>query len=115
YGAPHRLGTLADTLLLAGDLPEAARVADQMLRGSEQERMAGWYRKGQLAVLSGRLANAEEAFGQAVAAARGFGVQLHLVAALRELRTLATVEGRAAERARWDEALAEALKADPAE
>jgi tetratricopeptide (TPR) repeat protein len=115
YGAPHRLGTLADTLLLAGDLPEAARVIDQMLRGSEQERMAGWYRKGQLAVIEGRFANAEEAFGAAVAAARSFGVQLHLVAALRELRTLATIESRTAERIKWDDALVEALKAEPAE
>jgi tetratricopeptide (TPR) repeat protein len=100
--APHRLATLADVLIVAGQHAEASRLAETMLRGSGPIRSRGWVRLGIIATLEGRFSTALEAYASAVAEGKAYPWQSGLRIAYESARWLAAVLGHTAEAERYD-------------
>src|SRR5262249_53258219 len=105
--APHRLATLADVLIVAGQNSEASKLAQQMLRGSGPIRSRGYLRMGVIATLEGRFSAAMEALHQAIAEGKASPTQSGQRDAYETARGLARVVGRTDEAQRYDAELAE--------
>jgi tetratricopeptide (TPR) repeat protein len=105
--APHRLATLCDVLIVAGENAEAARLAESMLRGSGAIRSRGWVRLGILATLEGRFAAAREAYESAITEGKSFPWQSGLRVAYESARWLASTLGHPDDADRYDSELAE--------
>src|SRR5262249_1438438 len=71
--------------------------SDPLLTGPDLQQARGWYRKGTILVLEGRLSAALEAFHEAVACGRRAGHEAGIVPALSEWYALARVLGLKAE------------------
>jgi tetratricopeptide (TPR) repeat protein len=99
--APHRLATLCDVLIVAGQDAEASRLAEAMLRGSGPIRSRGWLRLGIIAALEGRFAAAREAYGSAIAEGKSFPWQSGLRVAYESARWLSVILGHADEADRY--------------
>jgi serine/threonine protein kinase/tetratricopeptide (TPR) repeat protein len=91
--APHRLATLCDVLIVAGQDSEASRLAEAMLRGSGPIRSRGWLRLGIIAALEGRFSAAREAYGNAIAEGKSFPWQSGLRVAYESARWLSAILG----------------------
>ncbi|MDB4967073.1 MAG: Fis family transcriptional regulator [Myxococcales bacterium] len=100
--APHRLATLADVLIAAGDYAEASRLAESMLRGSGSIRSRGWVRLGIIATLEGRFGSALDAYESAIVEGKAFPWQSGLRVAYESVRWLAAMMGRTDEADRYD-------------
>jgi serine/threonine protein kinase/tetratricopeptide (TPR) repeat protein len=105
--APHRLATLSDTLIVAGQNAEASKLAQQMLRGSGPIRSRGYLRLGLIATLEGRFSSAMDALHQAIAEGKAYPTQSGLRDAYESARWLAQLVGRTDEAERYDGELAE--------
>src|SRR5262249_19705256 len=105
--APHRLATLCDALIIAGQDAEASRLAEAMLRGSGPIRSRGWVRLAILATLQGRFAAAREAYANAIAEGKSFPWQSGLRVAYESARWLAALLGHNEEADRYDAELAD--------
>jgi tetratricopeptide (TPR) repeat protein len=105
--APHRLATLADVLIAAGDYAEASRLAEAMLRGSGSIRSRGWVRLGIIATLEGRFGSALDAYESAIVEGKSYPWQSGLRVAYESVRWLAVMVGRVDEAERYDGELIE--------
>jgi tetratricopeptide (TPR) repeat protein len=103
--APHRLATLCDVLIVAGQHAEASRLAEAMLRGSGPIRSRGWVRMGIIATLEGRFSAAREAYASAISEGKSFPWQSGLRYAYESARRLSAMLGRTDEADRYDREL----------
>ena len=99
---PHRLVPICRLYLQSGNVAEAGRLAEKLLRGAALERNYGHFFSGVTEVLRGRLNAAEQSFQAAFALGMNQGVVGNGNQSLEELRSLATVLGDKPELRRID-------------
>jgi tetratricopeptide (TPR) repeat protein len=108
--APHRLATLCDVLITAGENSEASRLAESMLRGSGPIRSRGWVRLGTIATVEGRFSAALEEFESAIAEGKSYPGQSGLRVAYESVRWLAAKLGRLDDAERYTAELSQFYK-----
>jgi serine/threonine protein kinase/tetratricopeptide (TPR) repeat protein len=86
--APHRLVTLCDVLLVAGQIREARAVADRLLADGEHGQAFGLYRLGLIAILEGRLGSARDSLAASLVVQRSLGTESELLLTLVALLSL---------------------------
>jgi tetratricopeptide (TPR) repeat protein len=92
---PVRLATLCDVLMLIDHLGEARQRADELLELPGSDRLVGWSRKAQLALLEGKFAPAADAL-QKVIGMPDNDITGDMLYALDDLRRLAQRMGKPA-------------------
>jgi tetratricopeptide (TPR) repeat protein len=86
--APHRLLTLCDALLIAGDTREARSVATRLVSGDARARALGQHRLGVIAIIEGHFAAAHELLVSALADQRPLGTESEILQTLEALSSL---------------------------
>jgi serine/threonine protein kinase/tetratricopeptide (TPR) repeat protein len=86
--APHRLLTLCDALLSAGDIREARSVATRLVSGDARAHALGQHRLGIIAILEGHFAAAHELLESALADQRPLGTESEILQTLEALCSL---------------------------
>lgn len=86
--APHRLLTLCDALLIAGDTREARSVATRLVSGDARARALGQHRLGVIAIIEGHFAAAHELLVTALDDQRPLGTESEILQTLEALSSL---------------------------
>jgi tetratricopeptide (TPR) repeat protein len=105
--AAHRLFTLCDVLIAAGQNAEASQLAQRMLLVSGPIRSRGWARLGAIAAQEGRFAAAVDAYESAVGEGKQFPAQSGIRRAYESARWLFVLAGHPEDADRFDRELAE--------
>ncbi len=107
--APHRKAMLCDAHLAGLRTDAARRCAEELLQSNEPWRTRARRRLGEVAILEGRFAAAEEALRASVESGRPQGVEGDLALSLQALRGLSALLDRPAEVGQYTGELARVL------
>jgi tetratricopeptide (TPR) repeat protein len=84
----QRLLALENVSIVAGDLPSASAIANELLQGADYERAMGSYTLGEIELLQGHFVGAREAWQRSVKLSEPLGTQGPLLQSLEELVSL---------------------------